>query len=73
MIEGELIANHKSQTNGKFFKRLDSHCKMCKQLVHEVVICIRKFQKDETIVQVTINKEEEYHFFLASYFFNQKL
>ena len=43
------------------------------KLRHEAVICKCKFQKDETVVQVTTEEEEEEDYlFVTTYFSTQK-
>ena len=86
MVEGALVASHKTQSKGKFlknyppcqhcgknghppykcWKRPDAQCKICKQLGNEAVICKSKFQKDETVAQVTTEEEED-HLFVTNY------
>ncbi|XP_049397371.1 uncharacterized protein LOC125861547 [Solanum stenotomum] len=61
MVEGALVASYKTQ----------SKCKNGKQLGREVVICKSKFQKDETVAQVTTEEEEE-HLFVATCFSTKK-
>ncbi|XP_049345458.1 uncharacterized protein LOC125809975 [Solanum verrucosum] len=96
MVEGALVASHKTQSRGNFlkncppcqhcgqnghppykcWKRPNAQCKICKQLGHEAVICKNKFQKVETIAQVTSEEEEEEeeedHLFVATYFSTKK-
>ncbi|XP_049362599.1 uncharacterized protein LOC125827335 [Solanum verrucosum] len=92
MVEGALVASHKTQSKGKIFKnyqpcqhcgknghhpykswkRPDAQCKNSKQLGHEAVICKSKFQKDETVAQVTTEEEEQDHLFVGTCFSTKK-
>ncbi|XP_049352008.1 uncharacterized protein LOC125816445 [Solanum verrucosum] len=61
MVEGALVASHKTQ----------SKVQELKQLAQKAVICKNKFQKDETIAQVTTEEEED-HLFVATCFSTKK-